>query len=248
MVSANPPAGGKICALGAWKKIMKQNQPTSQMRPGFSGKAENHAVNLCRWASRGIAVCALATHCLNPARAANALAAKEPPTQTLPAQTPAYTPKGWQMERYKAFARQAEMPAITVSNKTTLEVGGTVKTDLNRLAQLSTPDKAALAGQFGVPAGVIGKVAERVATNEPPNAAQFAQAIRTAVIDYRFLQGEWGRYHPPLEGQPVKADALQALQVGDINKAWQLYDALEKPQAPSISLPPPPANLRTVSQ
>src|ERR1039458_4044123 len=54
MVWANPPAGGKICALGAWKKIMKQNQLTSQMRPGFSGKAENHAVNLCRseWSGR----------------------------------------------------------------------------------------------------------------------------------------------------------------------------------------------------
>ena len=210
--------------------------------------ALNPRVNVCMWAIRGIAVCGLATHCLNPALAADALAAKEPPTQTVPAQPPAYTPKGWQMERYKAFARQAEMPAITVTNKTILEVGATVKTDLNRLAQLSTQDKAALAGQFAVPARVIGKVADRAAKTQPPNAAQFAQDIRTAVIDYRFLQGEWGRYRPPLEGQPVKADALQALQAGDINKAWQLYDALEKPQAPSISLPPPPANLRTVSQ
>src|ERR1017187_10608778 len=103
MVSANPPAGGKICALGAWKKIMKQNQLTSQMRPGFSGKAENHAVNLCRWASRGIAVCALATHCLNPARAANALAAKEPPTQTLWGLRGGYALKGWRVGRWVGF-------------------------------------------------------------------------------------------------------------------------------------------------
>src|ERR1035441_9073337 len=96
---------------------MKQNQIASRMRPELTARAVNHWVKVCLWASRGIAVCALATHWLNPARAADALAAKELPTQTLPAQTPAYTPKGWQMERYKAFARQAEMPAITGSDR-----------------------------------------------------------------------------------------------------------------------------------
>ena len=227
---------------------MKQNQTARQTWPEFPGRALSHSVKMCLRAIRGIAVCALAAHCLNPARAADAVPAKETGTQTTPAQPPAYTPKGWQMERYKAFARQAEMPTMTVTNKATLAVGATFKTDLNWLAQLSTQDKAALAGQFGVPAEVIGKVAGLVATNEPPNATQFAQAIRTAVIDYRFLQGEWGRYHPPPEGQQVKADALHALQAGDISKAWQLYDGLHKPQAPSISLPPPPTNLRAVSQ
>ena len=40
------------------------------------------------------------------------------------------------MERYKAFARQAPMPVIITTEKTTIEVGGTVKTDLSRLAEL----------------------------------------------------------------------------------------------------------------
>ena len=227
---------------------MKQNQTARQTRPGSSGRALKQSVNICRWAIHGIVVCTLATHCLSAMLAADALPPKEPGTQSIPAHTPAYTPKGWQMERYKAFARQAELPAITVTNKDRIEVGATFKTDLNRLARISSLDRDALAAQFGVPAGVIGKVAGLIATNEPSDAAQIARAIRTAVIDYRFLQGEWGRYHPPLEGQPVKADALQALQAGDINKAWQLYDALEKPQAPSLRLPPSPTELRIISR
>ena len=202
--------------------------------------AVNHRVNLCLLAVRGIAAYALVIQCLNLARAADTLSVTEPVAPTAPAQKPAYTPKGRQMERYKAFARQAEMPSITVTNRTMLEVGGAVRTDLKRLGQLSGSEKAALADQFGVPAGVIGNVVERAAKNPSPGAAQIAQDIRTAVIDYRFLQGEWGRYHPPAEGQQLRAKALAALQAGDISKAWELYDGLQRPA--------PPANLRIVGQ
>ena len=221
-------------------KTMKQNEIASLVRPGFNGVAVNHRVNLCLLTVRGIAAYALVIHCLNPARAADALSVKEPVSQNAPAQTPAYAPKGRQMERYKAFARQAEMPAITVTNKTTLEVGGAVKTDLNRLGQLSGSEKEALAGQFRVATGVIGKVIEGATNTPSAGAAQVVQDIRTAVIDYRFLQGEWGRYHPPAEDQKLKADALAALQAGDISKAWELYDGLQRPA--------PPANLRIVAQ
>jgi len=219
---------------------MKQNQTVRLWRPGFAGMAVNHRANVCRLAVRSIAVCALVTQCPTPARAADALPVKEPGNQTTPAQKPAYTPKGYQMERYKAFARQAEIPAITATNRATLEVAGTVKIDLNRLAQLSIQEKEALGGQFGVPAAVIGKVAERAVSKPLWDAAQLAQDIRTAVVDYRFLQGEWKRYNPPAEGQQVKADALQALQSGDISKAWKLYDGLQRPA--------PPGDPRVVAQ
>jgi hypothetical protein len=221
-------------------KKMKQNKMTSLMRPGFTGVAVNERVNLCLLAARIVAAYALVIQCWNPARAAEALPVKEPGTQTAPAQMAAYTPKGREMERYKAFARQAEMPAITVTNTTVLDVGGVVKTDLNRLGQLSGSENAALARQFGVPVEVINKVIQRATNNASPGAAQLAQDIRTAVVDYRFLQGEWGRYHPPAESQKVKADALAALQAGDISKAWELYDRLQRPA--------PPANLRVVAQ
>ena len=220
--------------------MMKQNQTASLMRTGVAGKAASHRVHLCLLAVRSVAVCAIATQCLNPARAADPLPGNDTGTRTPPVEKPAYIPQGRQMERYKAFARQAEMPVIMVTDKTTLEVGGTVKTDLDRLARLSIQDKEALAGQFGVPAGVIGQVAEHAANNPPRGAAQLAQDIRTAVIDYRFLHGEWERYNPPTERQKLKADALQALQGGDISKAWELYDGLQRPA--------PPGNLRIVAQ
>ena len=101
------------------------------------------------------------------------------------------------MERYKAFARQAELPPITVATNVLIEVGGVVKMDVTRLAQISAREKEALAGQFSVPVGVIDKLVQRVASNSPPAADQLAQELRTAVIDYRFLQIEWDRYHPP---------------------------------------------------
>jgi hypothetical protein len=140
------------------------------------------------------------------------------------------------------------MPAIQITNNATLDVGGTVRIDLNRLPPLSPQERAALADQFGVPAEVIGSVAERAASYQPQNAAQLAQDIRTTVIDYRFLQREWERYHPSAEGQKIKADALKALQAGNISTAWELYDGLRRPAAPGIAPPPPPTGLRVVTQ
>jgi hypothetical protein len=122
-----------------------------------------------------------------------------------------------------------------------------VKTDATRLAQLSVREKEALAGQFGVPVAVIDKLVQRVASSSPLAAEQFAQELRTTVVDYRFLQIEWKRYHPPAEGQKTKAAGLEALQAGDISKAWELYDGLRKPQAPAIGAPVPPVNLRIVT-
>ena len=174
--------------------------------------------------------------CPGPAQGDDALAPKASPE-----------PQGHQMRRYQAFARQAELPPITISGETTLRVGTAPKVNTSALAQLSAQDIAALADQFGVPPAVIAKVVQRPSGNPAPGAAQFAQELRTAATDYRFLQGEWDRYHPPQAGQQAKADALQALQGGDIAKAWALYDALGKPPAPAIAPPQPPTNLRVVA-
>jgi len=186
--------------------------------------------------------------CPTSVQAEDALPAKQPDTQSTQVQKPAYLSQGRQMARYKAFARQTELPLITATNNTLLEVGGMVKTDTTRLAKLSAREKEALAGQFGVPVAVIDKLVQRVASSSTLTAGQFAEELRTAVVDYRFLQIEWKRYHPPAEGQKTKAAGLEALQAGDISKAWELYDGLRRPQAPAIGAPPPPANLRVVNQ
>ena len=178
--------------------------------------------------------------CLISVQADGTLPLRGPDTQPTQVLKPAYLPQGRQMKRYEAFARQAEFPPITVTNNAVLQTGGAVDTGATPLARLSTREKEALAGQFQVPVGVINGLAQRLACSSPLAAEQLAQEIRTAVIDYRFLQVEWERYHPPAEGQKTKAAALEALQAGDLSKAWELYDALGSPL--------PPASLRIVAQ
>jgi hypothetical protein len=234
MGSANALAHSKIYAWATEGMMMKQNAIASLMRQDFTGATKHQRVNVCRSVGRSMAVCALLTRCISPIQAADALPDKSAATPAASAQKPDYTPKGRQMERYQAFARQTELPAITTTNNTTLEVGGTVKTDLARLPQLSIQEKEALAGQFRIPTAVIGKVVERAANRPQPDAAQLAKDLRTAAVDYRFLQGEWQRYNPPAEGGMIKTNALQALQGGDLSKAWELYDALPRPAPPAI--------------
>jgi hypothetical protein len=228
-------------------KIVTQNRIAVLRQRGFASLAASPGVGSCRLAVRSLAICAIVTLCLNPARAADALPVSAPGNQAALAQKPPYSPQGYEMKRYQAFARQAEMPVITATDKTTFEVGGTLKTDIRQLAQLSLSEKETLAAQFKVPAGVIDKLVQRVSTRSQPTADQFARDLRTAVVDYRFLQQEWGRYNPPPESRKLKAEALEALRTGDLTKAWELYDGLRKPQAPAIA-PPPPTNLRVVAQ
>lgn len=228
-------------------KMMRPRHPIILRRPGLAGGPANRTVSSRGLSVRSVAVCAAVVHCLTMARAADAPPARAPGSEPLRVQTQPYTPQGRQMKRYQAFARSAELPLTIPTDKTTLEVGSRVKTDIRRLTQLSSQEKRALAEQFEVPVGVIEKLVQRVANVPHLEAADFAQELRTAAIDYRFLQGEWGRYHPPTEGQKVKAEALDALNAGEIGKAWELYDALGKPQAPAVAPPQPPANLRVVT-
>ncbi len=248
MGTAITPARCRNSASKTHMKLMKQNRLVILRRPGFGATVVSRRATPCLHALGGIAICAFVLGGLTPARADDALPAKGPGDQASQTREQAYSPQAYRMKRYQAFARQAELPVITAADETSLEVGGAVKLDLKRLAQLSDGEKEALASQFGVPAEVIGKLLERAAINPPSNAAQLAQAIRRAVIDYRFLQGEWGRFTPPPEGGQVKTNALLALEAGNLSKAWQLYDGLRKPQAPSIGAPPPPTNLRVVAQ
>jgi hypothetical protein len=194
-----------------------------------------------------LAVSALLACFLMPVWAADVPIGGQLASQPAPTGKTSSEPQGHQMRRYQAFARQAELPALVITGETTLEVGGALKIDAARLAQLSPQDQTSLASRFAVPTGVIAKLVQRISDNPASGASQFAGQLRTAVVDYRFLQGEWGRYHPPAEGEQTKTAALAALQVGDIAQAWALYDGLGKPQAPAVGPPAPPTNLRVVA-
>ena len=229
-------------------KTMKQDPRAILRRPGAANLTRNQEVARCRLVVQCLIVCAALTQCLTLARAADVLPVGDPDSQPAPAQKLADPVQGRQMERYKAFVRQADLPPITATTNVIIEVGGVVKADVARLAQLSMREKEALAGQFSVPVGVIDKLVERVATDSPPSADRLIQELRTTVIDYRFLHIEWDRYHPPAEGMQTRSNALEALQAGDLAKAWELYDGLARPAAPAIAKPAPPTNLRVVGQ
>jgi len=203
---------------------------------------------LCRLVVLSLAASAAFMQCPTRVLAEDVLPAREPGTQLTEVQKPAYIPQGRQMRRYEVFARQTELPRMVATNHTLLQVGGVVNVDAARLSQLSPQHKKALAEQFRVPVGVIDQLTQQLAHRSARTADQLAREIRTAVIDYRFLQIEWDRYHPPAATQQTKVAALGALQAGDISKAWELYDGLRRPQAPTIAAPAPPTNLRVVAQ
>ena len=111
------------------------------MRPRVPDQARKAIVALSRLTFGRVAVCAVLMQCPTSVQAEDALPAKQPDTQSTQVQKPAYLSQGRQMARYKAYARQAELPLITATNNAMLEVGGMVKTDTTRLAQLSVGEK-----------------------------------------------------------------------------------------------------------
>jgi hypothetical protein len=235
-----------MSASEAQIKSMKRNVIAFLRRRGAAGSSSKHSAARCGAAVYRLVVCAAFVQCLAWGRAADVVPAGTPDSVAAPAPRQAAPVQGRQMGRYKAFVRQAGLPPISVATNGLIEVGGVVKIDVTELAQLSVPEKEALAGQFSVPRGVIDTLLGSVASNPSPAADPVVQELRTAVIDYKFLDIEWGRFHPPPEGQQTKSDALAALQAGDIAKAWELYDGLARPGAPAISRPAPPTNLRVV--
>jgi hypothetical protein len=226
---------------------MKQNQSAIPTRRGAGALAINPSVRLSLFAILALAVPAVLVHCSTSVQAAEVLAAKELDSQAVQLQKPSHVPQGWEMERYKAFFRQAELPPITVVDSSRVEVGGTVKVDMARPGQITGEQRQSLARQLGVPAGVIGKLQQRLASGARPGADECARELRRAVVDYRFLKQEWERYNPPVEGRANRQEALAALEAGDVTKAWELYDGLRRPRAPALGAPAPPTNLRVVA-
>jgi len=155
-----------------------------------------------------------------------------PSAKAEPASPELLAAEGRRQPSYQVFACGCPAPAITVVNGTTLEVGGKQKIDVSRLAQLTAPDKQTLAGQLAVPVVVIDCLL-RGCTNQPPaDATGLAGKLRVTAIDYKYLLEQWTQYHPPTGGEKVKADALQALQGGDLEKAWAMYVTLPRPEPP----------------
>ena len=140
--------------------------------------------------------------------------------------------QGRQHPSYQVFAGGLALPAITVVDQATLDVGGRMKIDIGWLDQLSTQQKVALAEWYAVPAGVVDKFQECFAQAAPSDAKLVAGKLRVTVIDYKYLLERWTKYLPPAGKEKIKTDALEALQVGDLDIAWKMFLDLPRPKSP----------------
>lgn len=156
-----------------------------------------------------------------------------PSAQTQPSSPSLLAAQGRQHPSYLVFASHFALPAIIVVGATTLEVDGKMKIDVSRLDQLTTQQKESLAGQLEIPIGVVDNLLASFSGPAPTDAAQLAGRLRVAVTDYKYLLERWNRYLPPAGRENVKADALLALQAGELDKAWGLYAGLPKPAPPT---------------
>lgn len=152
-------------------------------------------------------------------------AAQSPPT--LP------TPEVWRRHpSYQVFDSRTALPSVKVAAKGTLEIGGQTKLELVRATQIPAEQKKALAAQFELPGTVFDRFLQRLAANQGMGTEQGAKALRTMVVDYRYLRDRWNQYRPPAGKEKIKTDALQSLEAGDLDKAWAMFVALSPPAPP----------------
>jgi hypothetical protein len=126
------------------------------------------------------------------------------------------------------------LPAIRISApEQMVRAGPFAAVPLSALPALTAVQAKPLAGELGVPTGLILRTAQAASKGSAAPAEQFAQQLRAAVIDFRFLLAELTCYQPPADQQTAKSAALLDLLDGDLFKAWAYYRSLPWPAPPS---------------
>ena len=162
-----------------------------------------------------------------------ALSSTNPETPRMAATQPLSASLSWKKHpSYQVFALRAELPAISALDERTIVVSGKERSSFKLDEELRAKEMKAMAEQFRVPATVISAFLKGVGKREHIGAERVAQELRITVIDYRYLNEQWNRYHPPPAQESIKAAALHALEAGDIEKAWEMFVALPRPKAP----------------
>ena len=140
---------------------------------------------------------------------------------------------------YQVFAAKLKLPAIAVLETNTIQIGEQTRFELTSLAQMPAGQRQAVAEGLAVPLAVVNEFFSRQEgnLNEAGAASNFAAQLRATAVDYHFLQDWWTRFSPPPQWQPLKLDALESLQAGQLAKVWELYLTLPRPA--------PPKNLRS---
>lgn len=104
---------------------------------------------------------------------------------------------------------------------------------LRGLPTLSSQDAKIVAGELGVPTGLVIRVANLSGGNPDRRADEIVGLLRVAVIDFRFLLAELTSYQPGTDGEPAKRAALSDLLEGNLPSVWCFYRELPWPEPPS---------------
>lgn len=134
---------------------------------------------------------------------------------------------------YQVFAARTHLPDITVLDQKTLNIGGHFKLDFAHAAALGAEQEAALETLLAIPGKTSTALVRSLSGNIQLSGEQLALQFRRAVVDYKYLSAKWGKYRPAAGGEGIKAEALKRLQVGDLEKAWQMFIELPKPKPPT---------------
>jgi len=141
--------------------------------------------------------------------------------------------QGRSQPNYQVFAYKTPLPQVLELSNLTVAVGAVV-INLSSANRIPPQDKQALAGLLGVPVSVVQRVLARVSRESGGDPERFRQDLHDTVMDYKYLRDRWARYHPPAESTKEKTEALAALEDGDVDKAWEIFRSLPRPQPPGV--------------
>jgi hypothetical protein len=133
---------------------------------------------------------------------------------------------------YQVFVAQAHLPEIKLLDNRVLSVGPSSKLDFGNPDPGVSGEKIALAAQLQVPTEFLKGLVQKLSAKQL-RGEELAQEFQTAVIDYRYLAAKLARYHPTARGETLKVEALNCLQVGDLQRAWVIFIDLPKPLPPT---------------
>jgi hypothetical protein len=131
---------------------------------------------------------------------------------------------------YQVFSSRMVIPEITARDALTLGIGSEISFKLGQL--LEAKDQQSIAAHLGVSPTLFSAFRTQINSQEHLEAQQAARQLKTSITDYFYLREQWNRYHPPPDRQKAKAEALAALEAGDIQTAWRLFGALPRPEPP----------------
>jgi len=131
---------------------------------------------------------------------------------------------------YSLIAAQLSLPNIAAAAERVLEIDGTARLDF--AAANESPAASALAAQMRIPLSAMKGLIRQLANETELTGPQLAASFRTELVDYKFLEERWNQFHPAGTALQVKQAALAALEAGDLERAWTLFEDLPKPRPP----------------